>query len=483
MPSSPPRWVADAVFYQIFPDRFARSRRLPKPSNLEPWDSPPTRHGYKGGDLLGIVEHLDYLEDLGVNAIYLNPIFRSACNHRYHPHDYYQVDPLLGGNEAFLTLLTEAHRRGFRIVIDGVFNHVGRGFFQFNDILENGASSPWLDWFTINRFPPNAYDHSRPPDYEAWAGLHPLPKLNHANPAVREFVMRVAEHWVRQGIDGWRLDVPYEIRVAGFWEEFRERVKAINPEAYLVGEIWEEAPEWLGNRFDGLMNYPLAEAIIAFVIGPRMRRELVEGVAYRPWPPLDGVAFAERVERLLSLYPPPFRFAQYNLLSSHDTARIISIAGGEEASVRLATLLLFALPGAPAIYYGDEIGLEGGKDPDCRRAFPWDHPDAWNQSLLDWHRRLVTLRHRHPALRRGSYRRVHADRDLFVFLRQDEGEAVLVGVNVADANRRAAIPAGDWVPSCACPARIFGDGQLRREGEAWELALPPRSGGAWGWMM
>jgi len=211
MPVDTPAWVRDAVFYQIFPDRFAQSARVPKPGPLEPWDSPPSLHGFKGGDLLGVAEHLEYIADLGATAIYFTPIFQSASNHRYHTHDYYQVDPLLGGNAAFRTMLEEAHRRGLKVVLDGVFNHASRGFFQFNDILENGPHSPWLDWFTIEGWPLSPYDGSKPANYLAWVGNRALPKLNTDNPQVREFIMQVAEYWLRQGIDGWRLDVPGEI--------------------------------------------------------------------------------------------------------------------------------------------------------------------------------------------------------------------------------------------------------------------------------
>jgi len=232
-----PEWVKDAVFYQIFPDRFAKSNAVPKPSNLEPWDSPPTVYGFKGGDLLGVAERLDYLQDLGVNAIYFTPIFQSAANHRYHTHDYYQVDPILGGNAALRALLDEAHRRGIRVVLDGVFNHASRGFYQFNHILENDGASPYLDWFFVRKYPLHAYEDQYRPGYEAWAGLRALPKFNTDTPAVREFLWGVGEHWIRQGIDGWRLDVPAEIKDDAFWQEFRRRVKSLNPEAYIVGEI------------------------------------------------------------------------------------------------------------------------------------------------------------------------------------------------------------------------------------------------------
>lgn len=245
MPITTPDWVKDAVFYQIFPDRFARSKAVAKPTFLEPWDAPPTVHGFKGGDLIGVLEHLDYLQDLGVNAIYFNPIFQSTANHRYHTYDYFRVDPILGGNEAFQRLLDEAHRRGIRIVLDGVFNHASRGFFQFNHLLENGPASPYKDWFIVHSWPLHAYDHQRPPNYAAWWNLHALPKLNTANPAVREFLWDVARYWIEQGIDGWRLDVPNEINDDEFWREFRRRVKEANPEAYIVGEIWGDATRWL----------------------------------------------------------------------------------------------------------------------------------------------------------------------------------------------------------------------------------------------
>ncbi len=257
-----PEWVKHAVFYQIFPDRFARSARVDKPNNLEAWDSEPTTFGYKGGDLLGVLEHLDHIQQLGATALYFNPIFQSASNHRYHTHDYYQVDPLLGGDAAFDELLAECKRRGLRVVLDGVFNHSSRGFFQFNDILENGGASPWLDWFYVDQpsgeHPINAYDIKRAPGYRAWWGLHALPKFNTDNPQVREYLMRVGEYWIRKGVDGWRLDVANEIRTPGFWQEFRRRIKAINPDAYIVAEIWDESPQWLrGDQFDAVMNYHL----------------------------------------------------------------------------------------------------------------------------------------------------------------------------------------------------------------------------------
>ena len=207
-----PEWVKHAVFYQIFPDRFAIGKQpqscLLKNPAWEEWQTPPTMQGYKGGDLWGVIEKLDYLQDLGINAIYFTPIFQSTSNHRYHTHDYYQVDPLLGGNKAFTQLLEQAHQRNIKIVLDGVFNHASRGFFFFNDILENGPNSPWLNWFKIHDWPLSAYDGSLPANYEGWVGNRALPVFNHDNPDVKEYIMEIAEYWIEMGVDGWRLDVP-----------------------------------------------------------------------------------------------------------------------------------------------------------------------------------------------------------------------------------------------------------------------------------
>ena len=193
-----PDWVKSAIFYQIFPDRFARSRSVAKPTNLERWDYPPTLHGFKGGDLIGVVEHLDYLQSLGVTALYFCPIFQSTANHRYHTHDFYKIDPILGGNAAFKRLLEEAHRRGIRVVLDGVFNHASRGFYQFNHLLENGQASPYLDWFYVNGWPLHAYEGHKPPNYAAWWGFGHLPKFNVKDPACRQYLLDVSSTMTRE---------------------------------------------------------------------------------------------------------------------------------------------------------------------------------------------------------------------------------------------------------------------------------------------
>jgi cyclomaltodextrinase len=480
-----PEWVKHAVFYQIFPDRFAKSAAMEKPSNLEPWDSEPTTFGYKGGDLYGVVEKLDYLQDLGITALYLNPIFQSASNHRYHTHDYYQVDPLLGGDEAFASLLGECKRRGLRLVLDGVFNHASRGFYRFNDVLENGAASPWLDWFTFRGHPANAYDHNRPPGYVTWFGLHALPKLNTDNPQVREYLMQVGEYWVRRGIDGWRLDVPLDITAPGFWQEFRQRIRRINPEAYIVAEIWHRVPEHLtGDTFDATMNYPFAEAVIAFTARSLVRPAMVGERGYRPYPALSGIDYAARIDSLLAEYPWSVQLVQYNLLDSHDTTRFLTLADGDVASLELALLLLCTYPGAPSIYYGDEIGLAGGpSDALARRTFPWDRPRTWNRELLQFTKDVIRLRHEHAALRTGAYKTLAAGKTTYAFARlpdEDGGSGdhtIVVAVNAGEEADTIDVPLEALPASSGAPRLIFGAAEvLARGGLALHLQIPARSG-------
>jgi cyclomaltodextrinase / maltogenic alpha-amylase / neopullulanase len=472
-----PDWVKHAVFYQIFPDRFARtSRQVDDPVMavpLEDWNSPPTPFGYKGGNLWGVIDRLDYLQDLGVNAIYFTPIFQSASNHRYHTHDYYRIDPLLGGDTAFYELLKAAHQRQIRVVLDGVFNHSSRGFFYFNDVLENGPHSPWLDWFKVEGWPLSAYDGSLPANYIGWVGNRALPTFNHDNPNAREYIMRVAEYWIKQGVDGWRLDVPFEIKTEGFWQEFRTRVKAINPEAYIVGEVWHDASPWLdGTQFDGVMNYLFAGPTIAFAAKDRVLLPLVEEPHYFPYPALDAAGYAAKIQALLDLYDWQIQQTQLNILSSHDTARILGVVDGDEASMALAVLLQMTFPGAPSVYYGDEVGLVGGLDPDSRRVFPEEV--QWHQGLLGLHRELIALRHAHPALRVGTYRCVLAEGDVYAHTRSSPEETIWTAVNTGDAAAEVRIELAE----ADARKRLFSyqGADFRPAGNQVQLKLPPRSG-------
>jgi len=494
---TPPDWVQDAIFYQIFPDRFARSERLPE-LGFEPWDAPPSFHGFKGGDLYGVVERLDYLSDLGITALYLNPIFASAANHRYHTYDYYTVDPLLGGNEALRLLLDKAHNRNIRVVLDGVFNHASRGFWQFHHVLENGEDSPYRDWFYFDperlqgrrrwgAYPATGELHAlkngegslKALGYQAWWDLPALPKLNTDTPAVRKFLFDVTEHWIRFGIDGWRLDVPAEIDDDEFWREFRRRVRSIDPEAYIVGEIWHEAQRWLaGDQFDAVMNYLVTGALIGFCGGTRVNMNVLNQAGElknRVHPDMDANWFANEIDRLNGLYSPEITRSQLNLFDSHDTPRFLTCVGGDVPSLQLAMLFLFTYPGAPCIFYGDEVGITGGHDPECRKGFPWDDSN-WNHELRNYTKAIIALRKEHPSLRRGAYQRLYSEGDVFAFARNLENRVLIPALNVGNKLEKVAFSIGAFANN-KNPATIFGlDTHPFVEGDTLHFEIPPRSG-------
>ena len=421
-----PEWIQDAVFYQIFPDRFENGDPTNDPVNVQPWGSKPTVWGFQGGDLRGVLNRFDYLVDLGVNAIYLNPIFQATSNHRYNTTDYYKIDPKLGDSTDFKKLCDLAHRHNVRVILDGVFNHCGRSFFAFADVLENREFSPYRHWFHIRHFPVDAFSPGEAKDYLAWWGIKSLPKFNTSNPDVRSYLFGVARYWLEQGVDGWRLDVPNEIDDDEFWAEFHHAVKSVNPDAYLLGEIWKPDARWVGDEhFDGLMNYPLRECILSLV-HPN-GSDMAPGMA--------------KLDRLSQLYPAENTNAMYNLLGSHDTERALYMCGEDKLRLKLAYLLLFSYPGAPGIYYGDEIGLSGGKDPECRAAFPWDE-QKWDHDLHSYVKALIAARKLLPAIRRGEYRHIHSDnrRRCFAFARQLGDQAILIVINASSARRHLCLP-------------------------------------------
>ena len=489
-----PDWVQDSVFYQIFPDRFARSTRNPAGDlPFELWDSPPTTHGFKGGDLYGIADKLDYLKDLGITALYLNPIFASASNHRYHAFDYYAVDPLLGGNDAFQELLNKAHEKDIRVVLDGVFNHASRGFWQFHHVLENGIGSPYKDWFYFDtarlhgRRRWGAYptteelqalqrgeDSLKAIGYRGWWNLPALPKFNTNTPAVRNFLLDVAKHWVRLGVDGWRLDVPTEIDDDSFWQEFRYRVRQINPQAYIVAEIWHESHRWLqGDQFDAIMNYDVTRPCLGFFPGKHLNLRVLHqqsnyhGIQHA----IDAHEFADRIDHNFRLYKPDITYAQMNLLDSHDTPRFLSCASGDKYALKLAWLFMFTYPGAPCVYYGDEIGIDGEHDPYCRKSFPWDE-DKWDQDLLAYVKEAIQLRKKNPALRRGDFKRLWSADGTYAFSRTLDRETFIIALNASESPGQAEI-----AYEGENPEPIFGrvsefslnEGQLK-------FSIPARSG-------
>ena len=459
-----PEWVRQAIFYQIFPERFANGDSANDPENVQPWGTVPTFYNFMGGDLRGIIDHLDYLAELGITALYLNPIFQATSNHKYNTFDYFRIDPHFGDLATFHQLIAAAHDHGIHVILDGVFNHCGRGFYAFNDVLENGAHSPYLHWFHIERFPLYAYDGDHPHGYKTWWEFRSLPKFNTDHLPVRRYLLEVARYWIEQGADGWRLDVPNEIADFGFWREFRAVVKGANPNAYIVGEIWNDATPWLdGTQFDAVMNYLFRDLCRDFFARDSIRAD----------------TFGAGIDHLLALYARAATEVQLNLLGSHDTARFRTEAGGDTARLRLATLFQMTFPGAPCVYYGDEIGMEGGGDPHCRGCFPWDQ-SCWDVDLLEWTRRCIALRQAHPALRTGQYRSLMARStiNLYAYARWNGDERLVMALNNRDVTRTLdLLLAGVPIPDGAeLRDLLSGETYRVRAGRVEGVRVPKRGG-------
>ena len=441
-----PEWVKNAVFYQIFPDRFARSEKADHARGIQflEWGSAPELQGYQGGDLYGVADHLDDLKELGVTALYLNPIFSSASNHRYHTFDYFQVDPLLGGNEALRHLLDEAHTRDMKVVLDGVFNHASRGFWPFHHILENGAESPYIDWFHIQDYPLNPYPRSEDEslNYEGWWNLPALPKLNTNNPGVRDYIFSVARYWMEFGIDGWRLDVADEIDDNEFWREFRTTVKSVKSDAYICGEVWGVADRWLqGDMFDSTMNYVQTKTTLSYFGSEYLHGYTKENLEIEP---MTTAQFMEAIDTNLSHYDDQINQVQLNLLGSHDMARPLWILGGNKKAIQLSFLFMMTMPGAPCIYYGDEIGLSGGDDPGCRDAYPWDQPEKQDLEMRSELKEIIALRHQYQALRTGEFKFLGEYSDAVVkYQRQSDEDTLHIIINRSETAQQVELPEGE----------------------------------------
>lgn len=443
-----PNWVKHAIFYQIFPDRFCRGAQMQHPRGIQfkPWGTPPDEQGYQGGDLYGVVEKLGYLKELGINAIYLNPIFSAATNHRYNAYDYLEVDPLLGGDAALRLLIDEAHKRDIKIVLDGVFNHCGRGFWPFHHILENNGNSPYIDWFTVSEFPLHPYPTSaeQRPNYACWWNVESLPKLNFYNPGVRDYLLTVARHWLEFGIDGWRLDVAEEIRDDSFWRKFRQVCKSVNPEAYIVAEIWHEAAHWLqGDMFDAVMNYQITGPIYNF-----FGRNTLNTSWHHPdlkLGAIDAAGFKRDIETLFNRYAWEINFAQMNILDSHDMPRGMWLLKDNEAAFKLSVLCQMTMPGAPCVYYGDEVGLSAGGDPYCREAFPWKRTEQGVHPFQAFYKQVITLRNNLPALRTGAFAFLYAEGNNLAYQRRLEGQEAIVAFNNGNKKTSNTLNASDLV--------------------------------------
>ena len=378
---APPDWVRHTVWYQVYPDRFCRGGSG-RPGAL-PWRHGPVTNAERfGGDLAGIAQKLPYLAGLGVNGLYLNPIFAARSFHKYDTTDYTRVDPDFGTEADLQELVRQAHANGIRVMLDAVFNHCGPGFAPWRDVVEKGPGSAWRDWFFVNRWP---VEEGRTDDgrYFSFSFHGGMPKLNTNHPAVQDYLIGLCEDWVRRyDIDGLRFDVGNEVSHA-FLRRLRVRLKALKPDLYLLGEIWHDAPAWLeGDEYDAVMHYPLQSAV----------RRFFEDES------LPARAFGWQAGRCLAAYAPQVSAAQFTLLDSHDTIRLRSrVRSEDEFWQQLAAL--FTLPGSPCVYYGTELALEGGRDPDCRRCMPWDELDTdAGRARLDAMRSLIALRRTEPDL-------------------------------------------------------------------------------------
>ncbi|MEZ4647680.1 MAG: alpha-amylase family glycosyl hydrolase [Candidatus Eisenbacteria bacterium] len=494
-----PAWVRDGVFYQIFPDRFLNAdksndpkfdqwyyegkTRLPRVGKfngeyyhfVKDWydidglktspyrsDGRPDYFSFYGGDIEGVRQKLGYLKDLGISIIYFNPVFEAKSNHRYDAASYENIDPKLGTNEEFRKFVDEAHALGIRVIIDTVFNHTGNAHWAFKDCVDHGPKAEHWDWYEWKKWPlPESGDFKAEDYYECWWGFGDLPDVNfdlenkktvengitniedaEPNQAVVDYLLDSTRFWLTElDVDGLRLDVPNEVPL-WFWKLFAEDVKKTKPDAYIIAELWGDASTTIGpGMFDATMNYRY------------FRDPVTKWIA-------QGNGSAAQFDRELApgrfVYPPQAQQAMMNLLDSHDTVRFRTQAGGDARKLRLATLFQMTYVGAPHIYYGNEIAMEGGADPDCRRPLPWkkaDEPER--KQTLEWFQKLTAIRNGSEALRRGSFRTIVAEGPLYAYAREAADETVIVVIN--NSPSAVELPA-ERVLDGKSATVLFGDG-------------------------
>jgi len=453
-----PCWLDGGVIYHIFVDRFFRGGDAPAKLGAierQDWGGMPyflpdengivKNNDFFGGDILGIIEKLPYLESLGVNCIYLSPIFEAASNHKYDTADFLKVDSAFGGNEALERLCGEAKLRGIKIILDGVFNHVGSDSLYFDRYGKYGGTGAYHNHKSTYR---NWFSFHEDGTYDSWWGIELLPSINEHDEGYIDFICGkngAIAHWMRKGVSGWRLDVVDELPDV-FLDPLCETVKSIDPHAYIVGEVWEDASHkiaygvrrryFLGGQLDSVTNYPLKNAIIACI-----REGNIEKLA-------------DTMSALCRNYPKPVLDRLMNILGTHDTMRILTVLGGADfpdgrlamsqyslndvelelgkKRLRLAVLLQFTLPGIPCVYYGDEAGMDGGADPFNRRCFPWGHEDL---ELVSWYKQLAKLRKANTCFADGRYKLIEARLGVFAFTRGRGTERALIAINVSDSDR------------------------------------------------
>lgn len=404
---SAPGWTENAVVYNIFPDSFADGRRaLSCRAGEADFQSEPCLSRL-GGTLDGVRENLDYLRELGFNCLYLNPIFAASSYHKYDTLDYFRIDPTRGTEDDFRALVKEAHRLGLRVLIDGVFNHIGWRHPFFQDVLKRGKASPYWSWFYDLPEQPRYPDAGEMPEYACFSYVPQMPKTDTSCPEMRDYFCKVGAYWVREfDVDGWRLDVANEMDDS-FLRAFRETVKREKPDALVIGEVWENAAHFVNHgMMDGAMNYDFRRFC---------RQFFAEGS-------IDAAEFDLRLSSLLTRYPRQMLSAQLNLLDSHDVSRFLTLCGGDRARMEQAVLFQMAFPGMPCVFYGDEKGLEGASENEYRRPMDFGRADG----LEEAYRRMIALRKEHPALRHGDFQTVLAQGALFLCRRSAAEESLLL---------------------------------------------------------
>ncbi|CAH0304742.1 glycoside hydrolase family 13 protein [Peribacillus simplex] len=420
-----PEWVKDTIWYQIFPERFANGNPDNDPEDVKPWGSEdPAVDNFFGGDFEGIIEHLDYLENLGINGIYFTPIFHAYSNHKYDTIDYRSIDPQFGTKETLKTLINECHKRNIRVMLDAVFNHSGYYFPPFQDLLEKGEKSKYKDWFHPHSFPLKGGEM---PNYETFGFFESMPKLNTANPEVKEYLLEVSAYWIKEfDIDAWRLDVANEVDQP-FWREFRTTVKNIKPDLYILGEIWHDSMPWLrGDQFDAVMNYPFTNQVFRLVASQT----------------INAREFTKEMTAIYHSYPTNVFDVTFNLLGSHDTPRIFTDCGEDLARAKLIHAILLTFNGSPCIYYGDEIGLTGGMDPGCRKCMVWED-EKQNTELFNEIKTLILLRKEERLLANdGKFKFLDtAGNENIVAYQKYNGErSVVILINPTDVQQSFTLP-------------------------------------------
>lgn len=415
-----PKWCRGQIFYQIFPERFSNGNPDQSHPDCREWGTPPTRENYMGGDLQGILDHLGYLEELGVQCVYLNPIFLGDFNHKYATTDYFQVDPIFGDNKKFRELVEKIHEKGMKIILDGVFNHTGIHFPPFADILEKQEKSQYKDWYYITKFPVTVSSAC----YECVGAYPYMPKLNTGNPEVRDRILKIMEFWISEyGIDGWRLDVADEVDES-VWVEARILLKSKFPDILLLGETWGSGLRLMdGLKMDSIMNYTFRDSVRDFI-------------AYEK---IDAEQFDARIQRMLARYPKEMNQAMFLPLDSHDTERFLYFCQGDKRKLKLGIAFQMTFVGSPSIYYGDEVGISGENDPDCRKCMIWEE-EKQDRELLEYYQWFTSLRKTEGCIRTGKYAVNLCEGRMYGFVRYDQENEIYVLINGENETKTVDLP-------------------------------------------